>query len=60
VFIGAALGPAIGGVIIDGFGYRLLWIVGGTTLLLGAGVAMYLRTRVRAAGAVAVAAVDVA
>jgi predicted MFS family arabinose efflux permease len=62
VFVGAALGPALGGVIIDNFGYRLLWSFGGCTLLLGAAVAVYLRSRIRAARVVADAtpAVDVA
>lgn len=51
VFVGAALGPALGGLIIDNYGYRLLWTVGGCTLLAGAAVATSLRTRIRAARA---------
>jgi MFS family permease len=49
VFIGAALGPALGGLIIDNGSYRLLWLFGASTLLTGSLMAMYLRTRIRAA-----------
>jgi predicted MFS family arabinose efflux permease len=48
VFTGAALGPALGGVIIDNGSYRLLWLFGAATLLVGSTLAMYLRTRIRA------------
>lgn len=48
VFAGAALGPAAGGVVIDQGGYRLLWILGSITLMIGAVLAAYLRTRIRA------------
>ena len=48
VFTGAALGPTLGGVIVDAGGYRLLWIVGSITLMLGAALAAYLRTQIRA------------
>lgn len=48
VFAGAALGPAAGGVVIDVGGYRLLWILGAITLLIGATLAAYLRTQIRA------------
>lgn len=48
VFTGAALGPALGGVIIDNGSYRLLWLFGATTLLIGSALAMYLRSRIRA------------
>lgn len=49
VFVGAALGPALGGLIIDNGSYRLLWLFGASTLLTGSLLAMYLRTRIRAA-----------
>lgn len=49
VFVGAAVGPALGGVVIDNGSYRLLWTIGGATLLAGACIALYLRRRVRAA-----------
>lgn len=49
VFVGAALGPALGGVIIDTAGYRALWSFGATTLLVGSLLAIYLRSRIRAA-----------
>ena len=47
VFIGAALGPALGGVIIDNGSYRLLWIFGASTLLLGSMLATVLRRQIR-------------
>lgn len=47
VFTGAALGPALGGVIIDNGSYRALWLFGATTLLVGSVLAMYLRSRIR-------------
>lgn len=56
VFIGAALGPALGGVIIDTAGYRALWLFGAATLLIGSGLAVYLRSRIRAARDAAAAA----
>lgn len=49
VFIGAALGPALGGFIIDNYGYRALWLFGAATLFLGSLLAVYLRSRIRAA-----------
>jgi MFS family permease len=49
VFVGAALGPALGGLIIDNGSYRLLWLFGASTLFTGSLLAMYLRTRIRAA-----------
>jgi MFS family permease len=49
VFVGAALGPALGGVIIDNGSYRLLWLFGASTLFVGSLLAVYLRTRVTAA-----------
>ena len=49
VFAGAALGPAVGGIVIDQGGYRVLWFLGALTLLAGSALAMYLRTRIRAA-----------
>jgi MFS family permease len=49
VFVGAALGPALGGVIIDEGSYRLLWLFAGVSLVVGCGVAVYLRRRIRAA-----------
>lgn len=48
VFTGAALGPALGGVIIDNGSYRALWLFGATTLLVGSVLAMYLRSRIKA------------
>lgn len=51
VFAGAAMGPAAGGVIVDLAGYRVLWLLGAGTLLAGAALAVYLRTRIRAARA---------
>ncbi|WP_420451340.1 MFS transporter [Ilumatobacter sp.] len=48
VFAGAALGPAVGGVVIDDGGYRLLWLLGAATLLVGSMLAVLLRTRIRA------------
>jgi MFS family permease len=48
VFVGAALGPALGGLIIDNGSYRLLWVFGAGTLLVGSLLAMYLRTRISA------------
>jgi MFS family permease len=47
VFIGAALGPALGGLIIDNGSYRLLWIFGASTLLLGSMLATVLRRHIR-------------
>ncbi len=49
VFVGAAIGPALGGLIIDTAGYRALWLFGASTLLLGCALAVHLRTRIRAA-----------
>ncbi|MGB3733339.1 MAG: MFS transporter [Ilumatobacter sp.] len=53
VFVGAALGPALGGLIIDNAGYRALWLFGAATLFVGSLLAVYLRSRIRAARAVA-------
>lgn len=53
VFVGAALGPALGGFIIDNRSYRALWLFGAATLLVGSLLAVYLRSRIRAARAVA-------
>ena len=47
VFIGAALGPALGGLIIDNGSYRLLWLFGASTLLLGSMLATVLRRHIR-------------
>jgi MFS family permease len=47
VFIGAALGPTLGGVIIDNGSYRLLWLFGASTLLLGSMLATVLRRQIR-------------
>jgi len=47
VFIGAALGPALGGAIIDNGSYRLLWLFGASTLLLGSMLATVLRRQIR-------------
>jgi len=47
VFIGAAVGPAPGGVIIDNGSYRLLWLFGASTLLLGSMLATVLRRQIR-------------
>ncbi len=49
VFVGAALGPALGGIIIDNGSYRLLWLFGASTLFVGSLLAVYLRTRIVAA-----------
>jgi len=49
VFVGAALGPAVGGVIIDNGSYRLLWLFGASTLSAGSVLAVYLRSRIIAA-----------
>ena len=49
VFVGAAAGPALGGVIIDTGGYRWLWLTGGAALLLGSALAMVLQRKIRAA-----------
>ena len=43
------LGPALGGVIIDNGSYRLLWLFGASTLLVGSLLAVYLRARIVAA-----------
>jgi len=51
VFIGAALGPALGGLIIDNGSYRLLWFFAASTLFLGSMLALYLRTQIIAASA---------
>jgi MFS family permease len=48
VFAGAALGPALGGLIIDHGSYRALWLFGASTLLVGSMLATYLRRRIRA------------
>ena len=48
VFAGAALGPAVGGVVIDGAGYRALWIFGAATLFTGCALATSLRSHIRA------------
>lgn len=48
VFVGAALGPALGGVIIDNGSYRLLWLFGASTLFVGSLLATYLRKRILA------------
>lgn len=47
VFAGAALGPAAGGLIIDSAGYRVLWMLSASTLLVGSMIALYLRSRIR-------------
>ena len=48
VFAGAALGPALGGVIMDAAGYRTLWLFAASTLITGSAIAVYLRTRIKA------------
>ena len=48
VFAGAALGPALGGIVIDAAGYRTLWLFAASTLLTGSVIAVYLRTRIAA------------
>jgi MFS family permease len=48
VFIGAATGPALGGVIIDAGGYRWLWLTGAAALFIGSALAMLLRREIRA------------
>lgn len=54
VFVGAALGPALGGFIIDNGSYRTLWLFGASTLFVGSLLAVYLRSRIRAARAAAI------
>lgn len=49
VFVGAALGPALGGFIIDNGSYRILWLFGASTLFVGSLLAVYLRVRIVAA-----------
>ena len=49
VFVGAALGPALGGFIIDNGSYRILWLFGASTLFVGSLLAVYLRARIVAA-----------
>ena len=49
VFVGAALGPALGGLIIDNGSYRALWLFGAATLFVGSLLAVYLRSRLRVA-----------
>lgn len=48
VFIGAAAGPALGGVIIDAGGYRWLWLTGAAALFVGSILASLLRREIRA------------
>lgn len=48
VFAGAAIGPIAGGLIIDNSSYRVLWAAASSTLLVGAFIAMYLRSRIKA------------
>jgi MFS family permease len=48
VFVGAGSGPVVGSLIVDYGGYRPLWIFCACGLAAGAGVAVYLRTRIRA------------
>ena len=47
VFAGAALGPAVGGIIVDAAGYRALWLFAASTLLAGSMIAVYLRSRIK-------------
>jgi predicted MFS family arabinose efflux permease len=48
VFIGAAAGPALGGVIVDAGGYRWLWTTGAALLFIGSVLATLLRREIRA------------
>jgi predicted MFS family arabinose efflux permease len=48
VFIGAAAGPALGGVIVDAGGYRWLWLTGAAALFVGSALAAFLRREIRA------------
>jgi MFS family permease len=48
VFVGAATGPALGGVIIDAGGYRWLWLTGAAALFVGSVLAALLRREIRA------------
>ncbi len=48
VFIGAAAGPALGGVIVDAGGYRWLWLTGAAALFIGSVLAAFLRREIRA------------
>ena len=47
VFIGAAAGPALGGVIVDAGGYRWLWLTGAAALFVGSALAALLRREIR-------------
>ena len=47
VFIGAAAGPALGGVIVDAAGYRWLWLTGAAALFIGSALATLLRREIR-------------
>lgn len=58
VFVGAALGPALGGFIIDNASYRALWLFGAVTLFVGSLLAVYLRSRIRAARDAAATGMD--
>ncbi len=48
VYVGAGSGPVVGSVIVDQAGYRPLWILCAAGLAVGAAVAVFLRTRIRA------------
>lgn len=47
VFIGAAAGPALGGIIVDAGGYRWLWLTGAAALFVGSALAALLRREIR-------------
>ncbi len=48
IYIGAALGPLVGGVIAAAYGFRVLWLVGAVALLTASGLATFLRVRLKA------------
>ncbi|MEM9135629.1 MAG: MFS transporter [Actinomycetota bacterium] len=56
IYVGAALGPVVGGVIADAYGFRALWLVGAGALLTASALATVLRVRLRAHRVAAAAA----
>jgi predicted MFS family arabinose efflux permease len=49
IFLGAGLGPMVGGLVADAGGYRPVWLLCGACLAAASMVAMVLRRRVQAA-----------
>lgn len=56
VFVGAGSGPVLGGLIVDSYGYRELWLFCAAALACGAALAVFLRTRIKASRLLAAAA----